>query len=118
MTLPDPDGAMVWLPKNEPLNRGEAFPGRSYGRAEHTFGHLDCPACDQARSVSLARITPSLTFVEASALWISSRSLDPSLNAIRGRFIRINTEKSYRQYIDSLDLFFGNLQLEQIHLGH
>jgi integrase len=101
---------MVWLPKTQAIASDDP--------REHTYGHLDCPACDRARTVTLARITPSLTFAEASALWLSSRSLDPSLRPIRARFIRANTEKSYRQYIDSLDLFFGNLRLDQVHLGH
>lgn len=51
-------------------------------------------------------------------MWLSSRTLDPSLKAIRGRFIKERTEKSYRQYVESLGLFFGNLRLEEIHLGH
>jgi integrase len=85
---------------------------------EHSFGHIDCPACERAKSVTLARIVPSLAFVDASELWLSSRSLDPAIRPARGRFIRANTEKSYRQYVDSLRLFFGNLRLEEIHIGH
>lgn len=85
---------------------------------QHSFGHIDCPACNQDRALSLARITPSLTFAEASSLWIASRCVDPSLKPIRARFIREKTEKSYRQYIDSLNLFFGRLTLESIHIGH
>jgi integrase len=68
--------------------------------------------------LTLQRITPDLSFNDASALWIASRSLDPSIKSVRGRFITQRTEKSYHQYIDSLNLFFGNLRLDQIHLGH
>jgi integrase len=87
-------------------------------RFEHTFGHLDCPACDRARKLVIAKIVPSLTFAEASELWLSSRSLTPGSGVIQGRFIKENTERSYRAYIDSLNLFFANLRLEQVHLGH
>jgi integrase len=61
---------------------------------------------------------PSNTFAEASALWLSSRTLEPSPGPSRGRFIRATTEKSYAAYIDSLNLFFANLRLEEIHIGH
>jgi len=84
----------------------------------HTFGHVDCPACDRARSVTLARILPSQTFAEASASWLLSRSLSPSISPDRARFLRPSTETSYRHYIDTLALFFGNLPLEKIHIGH
>lgn len=84
----------------------------------HSFGHIDCPACNRARTLTLQKITPQLSFADASALWLESRSLDPALKAVSARFIRQTTEKSYRQYVDSLDLFFGNLRLEEIHLGH
>jgi integrase len=61
--------------------------------------------------LTLARINPSNTFAEASALWLSSRTLEPSPGPSRGRFIRATTEKSYAAYIDSLNLFFANLRL-------
>lgn len=83
----------------------------------HTFGHLDCPACEWARKKVIAKITPSLSFAEAAVLWLNSRSLNVD-SAVQGRYIKENTEKSYHAYIDSLSLFFGNLRLEQIHLGH
>lgn len=85
---------------------------------EHSYGHIDCPACERARSLSLKRITTDLKFSDAAALWIESRSLDPSLKPIRARFIRESTENSYRAYIDSLNLFFGNLTIGEIHVGH
>lgn len=81
----------------------------------HTFGHIDCPACERARAVTLSRILPSSLFAEAAAIWLDARSATASS---RARFLRKSTQDSYRHYIESLDLFFGNLRLEQIHVGH
>lgn len=85
---------------------------------QHTLGHLDCPACERARSMTLSRISPSLPFREASAIWIESRSFRATPGAISAKYIRENTERSYRQYIASLNLFFGEIPLNQIHAGH
>lgn len=85
---------------------------------QHTLGHLDCPACERARQLTLSRISPSLTFRTAAALWIDSRSFRATPGAISARYIRDTTERSYRQYITSLNLFFGDLPLEKIHAGH
>lgn len=84
----------------------------------HTFGHLDCPACEWARQKVIAKIVASMLFADGAALWLESSSLDPGAGAVQGRFIKANTDKSYRHYIESLDLFSGNLRLDQIHLGH
>lgn len=81
----------------------------------HSFGHIDCPACERARAVTLSRILPSSSFAEAAAIWLESRSATASS---RAQFLRKSTRDSYRHYIESLDLFFGNLKLDQIHVGH
>lgn len=58
-----------------------------------------------------------MLFSEAAALWLETRSY-VAPGARRARFIRDTTRRSYAAYIDSLNLFFANLRLEQIHLGH
>lgn len=85
---------------------------------QHTLGHIDCPACEKARSVTLARIAPSLPFSSAAAIWLESRSFNAAPGAISARYIRESTERSYRAYVDSLNLFFCDLPLAKIHLGH
>lgn len=85
-------------------------------RVEHSYGHIDCPACDRARTLTLQKITLDMSFSEASALWLASRSPEPSAKA--AKYIRDTTKKSYFAYMDSLNLFFGNLRLSEIHLGH
>ena len=85
---------------------------------QHTLGHLDCPACERARSLTLARISSHLSFSVAAALWLESRSFRGVPGAITARYIRAKTEDCYSQYVASLNLFFGQLPLEKIHLGH
>lgn len=85
---------------------------------QHTLGHLNCPACERARSLTLARIAPSLSFSTAAAIWLESRSFNAAPGAISARYIRESTESSYRGYVRSLNLFFAELPLNQIHLGH
>lgn len=92
-------------------------PSESYSN-QHTLGHLDCPACEKARLMTLSRISPSLSFRTAAALWIESRSFRATPGAISARYIKPSTERSYRQYISSLNLFFGEIPLEKIHAGH
>jgi integrase len=68
--------------------------------------------------MTLSRISASLSFSVASALWLESRSFSSVAGAVAARYIRKTTEHSYRQYVSSLNLFFGNLSLAHIHLGH
>lgn len=98
------------------------FPMQPYkngiSTTQHTLGHLDCPACESARTLTLARISPGLLFSEAAALWLQSRSFNAVPGSVSARYIRKTTEVSYAQYVGSLNLFFSELRLEQIHLGH
>lgn len=90
----------------------------SFTVVSHSLGHVDCPACARSRALTLARIAPDLPFSQAAALWLDSRSFRAAPNAISARYIRESTETSYRQYVSSLELFFGQLPLDKIHLGH
>lgn len=88
------------------------------GLAHDHFGQIECPACERAKTLTLARILPSLLFSEASILWLNSRRASGALASSHARFLRESTEDSYAHYIDSLNLFFANLPLEKIHIGH
>lgn len=85
---------------------------------QHTLGHIDCPVCEGSRTMLLSRISPSLPFREAAQLWLESRSAKSSIRNIRARYIRENTERSYVQYIASLTLFFEDMPMNNIHIGH
>lgn len=84
---------------------------------QHTLGHLDCPACEKARNVSLSRLSSEMLFSDAASVWLEARSY-VAPGAARARFIRITTKNSYEAYIDSLGLFFAQLRLGEIHVGH
>ena len=75
----------------------------------HTHGHVQCPACEEARALvispgELAR----LSFPDAAHVWLSSHK----------RQISERTAKDYRDWTKMLTKFFGSLRLDQIHIGH
>lgn len=94
------------------------FPARTGASEAHTLGHIDCPACERSRTTVLSCISCSLKFSVAAQLWLESRTFRAVPGAISARYIRATTEQSYRAYIASLNLFFADLPLEKIHLGH
>jgi integrase len=76
---------------------------------DHTSGHRNCPACELTRR---AMIEPSelahFTFMEAAKIWIVSH----------GRHIGAGTLRDYWNCLRALDKFFGQLRLNEIHIGH
>ena len=67
--------------------------------------------------MDFCRITPDLSFEKASRAWLASRRLDGGVSdGRRGHFIKPNTYKSYKAYVDSLNLFFKDIRLDQIGL--
>lgn len=91
---------------------------QSINQKQHTLGHLACPACDELRASLLGSISADLQFKEAAHRWLDSRSVNAMPGAITARYIRETTEESYEQYIRSLELFFNELTVKEIHLGH
>lgn len=75
---------------------------------QHTLGHLDCPACLKAKNDTMygERLGECL-FPEAAQLWLRGR-----------KSISERTAQHYRDYIQSLTVFFAKMQLKQIHIGH
>lgn len=81
----------------------------------HTPRHRDCPACDVARVRPLTNtLSDATTFRIAAQAWIASRSFA----GVRHRFIAPRTLADEKQWIDSLNKFFADLQLSEIHAGH
>lgn len=68
--------------------------------------------------MTLTRIDPALPFRSAAKIWLDARSFRSVNGAKIAQYIRKTTEKSYEQYISSLNLFFGEIPLNQIHAGH
>jgi integrase len=57
-------------------------------------------------------------FTEAAPVWLNSCTLPVETGTVGGRYIKSNTEVSYRQYCESLALFFGRMPLGRIHEGN
>jgi integrase len=75
---------------------------------QHTLGHLDCPACDEEkRAIMYGEAFAARLFPEAAQIWLRSR-----------KQISDNTRKHYRDYISSLEAFFAQMRLREIHVGH
>ena len=86
--------------------------------AQHTIGHLNCPACERVRRTLLSSITADLTFAEATEKYLALRSVAATPGATSARYIRPNTEQDYRQKLVSATLFFGTMKLGEIHWYH
>ena len=84
---------------------------------QHTLNHLDCPACERARASFVSSLSATLPFSTAAVLWLDSRALNSS-SGHAGHFIRPTTAATYRQYVSALVLFFGEIPLNRIHVGH
>jgi integrase len=81
----------------------------SVNSQQHTLGHLACPACEgRKRKAMQVNISPGARFQEAAQQWKESRREQLSEGSIR----------NYEQYIKALNSFFGEMTLDQIHIGH
>lgn len=77
--------------------------------AQHTLGHLQCPACEALRrAVIRTGELGTLNFCEVWPLWFENKKQDLSPKTI----------KNYDGYYRTLAPFFGNLPLKQIHIGN
>lgn len=77
--------------------------------APHTDNHIDCPACrEYLHRLQEPAAVGRMRFREAAPLWLKEHSAD----------ISAKTRSDYEYYIRCLERFFGELPLEQIHLGH
>lgn len=65
-----------------------------------------------------AVLTPEMQFNEAAEIWLAAlRTGDGEGPRVHGR-IRSKTDQSYRQYVRSLRLVFGQMRLRDIRLDH
>lgn len=82
----------------------------------HTPGHINCPACYEARSMFTCTLSPSMCFSEAAESFLNSRTA-PIANG-RLRYVGRRTFKDYAQYLKALKVFFAEIPLDKIHVGH
>ncbi len=85
---------------------------------EHTPGHRDCPACTWASIMHETPLSPQQTFAEAFDVWISRKVIDHQGVSSNARYISERTERDLRQYARAAGLFFGELPLSDILVGH
>lgn len=85
---------------------------------KHTVDHVDCPACELSKNEALHVICAETCFTEAATVWMNFCTLPSNVGTVSGRYIKGNTEVSYRQYCDSLELFFGRMPIGKIHHGN
>jgi integrase len=78
---------------------------------QHTFGHIDCPACEATRTDTLSNDPDSLLqqkFSLAAGNWLATRQ----------PYLKPPTYALYDHHISQLAKFFGQLTIQKIHLGH
>lgn len=74
----------------------------------HTPGHIQCPACDFSRRMIEPGALRTLPFRKAAAVWLDSHR----------RHIGPGTVRHYDCTIKALLVFFAELRLDEIHIGH
>ncbi len=90
---------------------GHETSSESAYQQQHTLGHIDCPACESTRTDTVSRDPDSLLsqkFPSAALIWLDTRK----------PYLREDTYKLYSHHISQLGRFFGELQVQKIHLGH
>lgn len=74
----------------------------------HTPGHIQCPACEFSRRMFDPGAIRALSFRKAAVLWLDAHR----------RHIGAGTVRHYDCTIKALLVFFGELRLDEIHIGH
>lgn len=82
----------------------------------HTPGHRDCAACRQKAYTTQLKLSHEKLFPDAAKLWIQSREFTPGSG--RSRLVSGRSLEDFEQYRRALGRFFGELPLNEIHLGH
>lgn len=82
----------------------------------HTPGHRRCPACEQDRLVQMFPLLPGMPFSSAAVNFLES--IDAPVPHDKARFKAYRTVRDYKTKLKALVKFFGELELQEIHLGH
>lgn len=83
----------------------------------HTVGHVACGACEGARTMIVEghKLGPKMLFKDAAATWLDSRKFGGGGG--RCRYVAPRTLHDFEQYLNALKRFFGELPLDEVHLG-
>jgi len=82
----------------------------------HTPGHLHCQACLESQSLFATPLSASMSFSQAADCFLESRKAPVSRGRVQ--YVSPRTLRDYEYYLKTLNVFFGQLPLNQIHLGH
>jgi integrase len=76
----------------------------------HSPGHINCALCAESKEVTMSGSShfAALPFPVAAELWMEEQSL----------YWKPATKRSYRGYLRRLKLFFGEMKLNEIHIGN
>jgi integrase len=108
MATPEPIPRAI--PEKSHISSHESATITNFTELQHTFGHIECPACEATRNDTLGHDPDSLLsqkFSTAAALWLSTRK----------PYLKERTFYMYGHHIETLDRFFGELTIGKIHLG-
>jgi integrase len=85
-----------------------AAPLSSPEELSHSPGHVNCPACNLSRRRMLEpKVLAALRFCEAAQVWFQAHTMHVGPGTVR----------HYVNCIERLKPFFGELRLDQIHIG-
>lgn len=85
------------------------MPALSPQSAQHTLGHVNCPACEELkRMIVRTGELGVLTFAEVWPIWWE----------VKEQEISKKTRQCYREYYRQLAPFFSAVVLNDIHIGH
>lgn len=74
----------------------------------HTLDHFECEACERMRAMRNILIDPSFPFSVGAEAWLETHS----------QYIKPGTVRLYKEHVKALALFFGDLPLNQFHVGN
>jgi integrase len=86
----------------------------------HTPDHRNCPGCEWSLKKHMyVEIHPAMKFRDAAEAWLNSRRVAPTDgHAAKVRYISPRTVHDYKEKIKTVNLFFGDHKLKEIHIGH
>lgn len=80
--------------------------GAGSSQNQHTFGHVDCPACEKFRAMRI--LDELLPFSEAVRIWIGNHA----------QYVLPSTLRVYKQHVKKLAEFLNHLPIGEIHIGN
>ena len=83
---------------------------------EHTPGHLHCQACMEALTLFASPLSASMSFSQAADCFLESRKAPVSRGRVQ--YVSPRTLRDYEYHLKTLNVFFAQLPLNEIHLGH